>query len=82
MGYCVYVLQCNDGTYYIGSTSDLKKRIEAHNGNKAGGAKYTRSRRPVKLVYSQEVASLSQALKMENKLKLMSRKEKIQLVNS
>ena len=56
-----YILQCADGTYYTGWTNNLEKRVEDHNQNR--GAKYTRSRTPVKLVYSETFETKSEALK-------------------
>ncbi|MDP4010833.1 MAG: GIY-YIG nuclease family protein, partial [Candidatus Roizmanbacteria bacterium] len=49
--YFVYILQCADNTYYTGITTDMKRRLKEHNGKVKGGAKYTRVRTPVKLVY-------------------------------
>ena len=60
----VYIVRCNDGTLYTGITKDLNKRIREHNSDK-GGAKYTKSRRPVDLVYSEQVESRSAAAKLE-----------------
>ena len=60
----VYIVRCSDGTLYTGITKDLKKRIGEHNSDK-DGAKYTKSRRPVDLVYSEQVESRSAAAKLE-----------------
>lgn len=76
----VYILQCIDGTLYTGYTNDLNKRIQVHNSGK--GAKYTRGRLPVKLVYSEEFNTKSEALKREYAIKLMKRKRKLELINS
>lgn len=73
--YFVYILECADKTFYIGCTNNLDKRIKAHNESKAG-AKYTRTRRPVTLKYSQSFATKSEALKKEYTLKQLSRAEK------
>jgi putative endonuclease len=70
----VYLVQCIDNTYYIGITNNLDKRIEAH--NTGGGAKYTRGRRPVKLIKSISVSSKSEALKLEIKWKKMPKSKK------
>ena len=78
--YWVYILQCGDGTLYTGSTNDLPARVAVH--NKGKGAKYTRSRLPVTLVYSEPVADRSQALKREYAIKQLSRADKIALVHS
>ena len=71
----VYMVRCSDGTLYAGITNDLKKRIEAHNSGK-DGARYTRSRRPVKLVYSEQVESKSAAAKLEYQIKKLPREKK------
>ena len=75
----IYMVRCSDGTLYTGITNDLKKRIEAHNSGKEG-ARYTRSRRPVKLVYSEQVESKSAAAKLEYQLKKLPRLKKKELV--
>lgn len=73
----VYILKCSDGTFYTGWTNNLSKRIKAHNcGN---GAKYTKSRRPVELVYIETFSTKSAALKREYKIKQMKREEKLKL---
>lgn len=75
MVYFVYMLECSDGSYYTGYTNDLDKRIQAHNSQK-GGAKYTKTRRPVKLIYSESYDTQSEAMKREYQIKQLSRKEK------
>ncbi len=77
----VYILECNDNkkTLYTGITNDLDKRIEKHN-NKSG-AKYTQGRTPVKLLKSFKCDSKSEALKLEYKIKQLSRQEKFNLIN-
>jgi putative endonuclease len=80
--FLVYILLCADQTFYIGKTSNMKDRLRKHNGEIKGGAKYTRSRRPVVLVYSEEVDSLSDALKREYALKQLTRSEKEQLIGN
>lgn len=77
-GQYVYILECRDSTYYTGYTTDVDKRLATHNLGK--GAKYTRSRRPCKLVYVRACESKSKALKLEYKIKQMSRKEKSELI--
>jgi putative endonuclease len=72
----VYLLICSDQTLYCGITNDLERRIKEHNGSKRG-AKYTRTRRPVKLYRQFPVDNLSEALKLEAKIKKLSRKEKL-----
>lgn len=76
--YHVYLLSCVDGTLYCGYTTDLKKRIKAHNEGK--GAKYTKSRLPVSLVYNEKYLTKSEALKRECAIKKLTRKEKIELI--
>lgn len=73
----VYMLECSDGTIYTGITNNLEKRLKAHNNKK--GAKYTKTRCPVKLLKSFPVESKSAALKLEYKIKQLPRKEKILL---
>ena len=77
----VYMVRCKDGTLYTGITNDLAKRIKAHNSAK-DGARYTRSRRPVKLVYSEEAGSKSAAAKLEYKIKKMTRAKKKEMVRA
>ena len=75
---CVYILECNDGTLYTGWTNDIDKRFKAHNDGK--GAKYTKVRRPLKLVYLEELETKSEALKRENEIKKMTKDKKRQLI--
>ena len=75
----VYIVRCRDGTFYTGIARILEKRIEEHNSGD-GGARYTRSRRPVRLVYAEESPSRSAALKREHKIKRMSRAAKKRLI--
>ena len=75
------MLECADGTFYTGIATDLERRLEEHN-HSPKGAKYTRARRPVKLVYAEEYADRSAASKREYAIKKkMSRKDKLQLVS-
>tara|TARA_B100000131_G_scaffold9611_1_gene10146 strand:- start:644 stop:892 length:249 start_codon:yes stop_codon:yes gene_type:complete len=76
-----YIVQCSDGTLYTGITTCLSRRIEEHNRKKTG-AKYTRSRRPVILVYSEEHMTRSDASKAEHRIKAKTRKEKLKIINS
>jgi len=75
----VYIVRCNDGTLYTGIAKDLKRRMTEHNSEN-GGAKYTRFRRPVELVYSERTESRSDALRLENQVKRMPRKKKNELI--
>jgi len=74
----VYILQCQDGTYYTGYTPNLKRRLRLHNEGK--GAKYTRDRRPVKLVWHKEYKYFKKAFKKEIAIKKMTRKQKEKLI--
>lgn len=74
-----YIVRCADGTLYTGWTNDLEKRMKAH--NEGMGAKYTRSRRPVELVYSEEHETKEEAMSREYRIKRMSRQQKMELVN-
>ena len=76
----VYVLKCRGGELYTGCTVDLERRVAQH--NQGTGSKYTRSRRPVSLVYSEPCGSRSRALKRELEIKQMSRREKVRLVQT
>ena len=73
----VYILRCGDGTLYCGSTPDMEKRLEQHRSGK--GAKYTRGRGPLELVYWEDLPSHSEALKREAAIKRLRREEKMQL---
>ena len=74
-----YLLRCADGTLYGGYTTDLQKRLAAHNSGK--GAKYTRSRRPVKLVYTEELPTKEDALSREAAIKKLTPVKKRQLIS-
>lgn len=74
----VYILECFDDTLYVGITNNLEKRIKDHNSDNSR-TKYTRSRRPIKLLKSFECENKSEALKLEYKIKKMSRQEKLKL---
>lgn len=76
----VYILRCNDNSLYTGYTNDLYERLKTHNSGK--GAKYTRARLPVKLVYYKRVDSKSWALKLEARIKKLTKKEKEALVKA
>ena len=75
--YC-YILQCADGTFYTGWTTDPERRVDQH--NKGVGAKYTSTRRPVKLVYLETHPNRTDAMKRELAIKKMKRGQKIRLV--
>ena len=73
-----YILKCKDGSLYTDWTNDLEQRVAAHNTGK--GAKYTKARRPVELVYFEEFETKEQAMKREYAIKQMARKDKLELV--
>lgn len=75
-----YIIECSDGTLYTGWTTNLDNRIKAHNSKT--GAKYTRSRTPVKLVYYEEFATKEEAMSREYHIKQLTRKQKDELINS
>ena len=74
----LYILRCSDGTLYTGITTDVEKRLEAHRTGK--GAKYTRGRGPLELVYREECGDHSAALKRELEIKKLPREEKKKLI--
>lgn len=76
----IYILECSDGTLYTGWTNDLHKRVKTHLNGK--GAKYTRSRLPVQLVYFEEYSDKISAQRREYEIKQMTRKEKLELIKS
>lgn len=78
MSWWVYILRCADDTLYTGITADLERRLAAHNSGK--GAKYTRGRGPVTLLYREAVADHSAALRREAAIKRLSRAEKLELI--
>ena len=78
--YYVYLLRCGDGTLYAGYTNDLQRRLAVHNAGK--GAKYTRRRLPVELVYWESFSNKSSALKREYAIKQCTRKEKLALIQT
>ena len=73
-----YLLKCSDGSLYAGWTNDPERRLKAHNSGTA--SKYTRSRRPVEMVYLEEFETKSEAMKREAALKMMTREQKLELV--
>ena len=78
MGYLVYILRCGDGTLYTRCTNDLPRRLQAHQSGR--GAKYTRSRLPVELVYQEAVPDRSAALRREAAIKRLDRRRKLALI--
>lgn len=79
MKYCVYMLLCRDGSYYTGYTQDLKNRLKQHlNGT---GSRYTRMKRPEKIVYVEPFESRREAMRQEKKIKRLTHDEKSRLIN-
>jgi putative endonuclease len=76
----LYVLRCADGTLYTGTTTDISRRIDEHNTSRRG-AKYTKTRRPVKLVFSLNYENRSKAQKAEYKFKRLTRKQKEKIIS-
>jgi predicted GIY-YIG superfamily endonuclease len=74
----VYILECSDGTYYTGSTKDLEGRIQQHHAGE--GAKYTKRRRPLKLIYAEEFDRIDAAFYREKQIQSWSRKKKEALI--
>ncbi|MDQ7045887.1 MAG: GIY-YIG nuclease family protein [Sulfurimonas sp.] len=81
MQYYVYILRCSDDTLYTGITTDISRRIDEHN-NSDKGAKYTKLRRPVTLVYKEEQDNRSLASKREYAIKKLKRLDKIRLIDA
>ncbi len=79
--YFVYILQCADKTFYIGSTNNLKKRLHQHNNLKSG-AHYTKIRRPTVLMHSEKFETYSESRRREGEIKMLSREQKLQLIKS
>ena len=79
MSYFVYILECSDKSLYTGITTDVKKRLDEHNTSEKG-AKYTKARRPVTLIYFEKSENRSSASKREYEIKKLPRTKKLQLV--
>ena len=77
--YYTYILECADKTLYCGYTNDIAARVRTH--NLGLGAKYTKARLPVRLVYSEEYQTRSEAMSREAKIKMLKREEKLKLIN-
>ena len=80
MNWYVYILRCKDDSLYCGITPDVEKRLEQHRSGK--GAKYTRGRGPLEVVYTEECINHSDALKREYTIKRLSRIEKLRLIDT
>ena len=81
MSYFIYVLKCSDETLYTGITTDISRRVDEHNSSEKG-AKYTKNRRPVELMYTEESKDRSSASKREREIKKLSRIKKLELINA
>ena len=81
MKYFTYILECADGSYYVGCTNNLDKRLKEHNESK-WGAHYTKMRRPVELRYSEQFTTLKEARRREIELKGWRREKKLNLINN
>jgi len=79
--YFVYIVKCNDDTLYTGITTNIQRRINEHNDS-TKGAKYTKTRRPVQLMYSEKAKDRSCASKREREIKKLSRIKKLELINA
>ena len=79
MNWKVYILRCADDSLYTGITTDMDRRLIEHNSDNNKGARYTRARRPVELVYTEACKDRAQASRREYDLKRLSRSEKISL---
>lgn len=79
MAFIVYILKCADDSLYVGSTTDLEKRLHQHNNLKSG-AHYTKIRRPVELVHSEKLKTYAQARKREAEIKRKTREKKLKLI--
>jgi putative endonuclease len=77
--WCVYVLRCADGSLYTGITTDIARRVAEHNGDGPLGARYTRTRRPVRLVYVEAAANRAEATRREAAIKQLDRVHKLAL---
>jgi putative endonuclease len=78
MAYFCYILECSDGTYYTGWTTDPQRRLRQHNAGR--GARYTRARRPVRLVYQEELPDRGSAMRREHSIKKLGKVRKEKLV--
>jgi len=82
MSWSVYILKCADNSLYTGITTNVERRLYEHNSDNKKGARYTRARRPVNLIYQENYKNRSEASKREHVLKSMNRRDKIQLIES
>jgi len=78
----VYILRCQDDSLYTGVCTDLERRVQEHNQCNKKGARYTRARRPVNMVYQEDCENRSEACKREAAIKKLQRKQKLLLINA
>lgn len=78
--YYTYIIKCSDNTLYTGITTDRERRVEEHNGERPWGAKYTKTRQPVVLLYWEEFQNRSDASKREYEVKKLTRQKKLDLI--
>jgi len=76
----IYMVRCADDSLYTGITTDLERRVQEHNDNKSTGAKYTRARQPVKLVYAEQASNRGAATSREIEIKSLDRQNKLKLI--
>ncbi len=80
LAYYTYIVECSDGTFYTGKTFDVNHRLKQHNGVLPGGARYTKIRRPVKLVHCEQYATNKFACQRESKIKQLTHQQKKRLI--
>lgn len=80
--YYLYILRCFDNSLYCGQTNDLQRRVQEHNSDKFKSAKYTKGRRPVKLVYFEKYKTINKVLKREFEIKKMTKTKKEALIQN
>ena len=82
MAWYVYILRCQDDSLYTGVCTDLERRVQEHNQCNKKGARYTRARRPVRMVYQEDCENRSEACKREAAIKKLQRKQKLLLIDA
>ncbi len=82
MAWSVYIVRCADDSLYTGITIDIVRRVDEHNSDNTKGARYTRARRPVKLIYQENCQDRSTASQREYQIKKMSRPQKLAMIES
>ena len=82
MSWTVYILRCADDSLYTGITTDVIRRVDEHNNDNNKGARYTRARRPVELIYQESHDDRSNASQREHSIKQLSRQQKLAMISS